>query len=92
LSQELLVHTCVPQVNTCYVNAGGEMFKIRMLDYETGELANIIFEDLSGQLHQLPVRDWIQLNLIPVCVSWNTEPGHLCYEQESALDKNSYAK
>ena len=70
-------------VNGCYLDIGGEMYKVKMLDFDNGEIQQVIMEDTLSRLHRISIMEWIKLNLIPMCLSWTADPSYICYDSET---------
>ncbi|NOX42867.1 MAG: hypothetical protein GXP19_03915 [Gammaproteobacteria bacterium] len=52
-----------PIVNAWYVNQTGKLVKVRMLDYEAGNLAKVLIEYLEGNTILVGINDWNKLDL-----------------------------
>ena len=52
-----------PLVNAWYVNLSGKLYKVRMLDYNAGELTNVLVENLEGATVLFSLKDWEKLSL-----------------------------
>ncbi|MDH5377220.1 MAG: hypothetical protein OEX00_02720 [Gammaproteobacteria bacterium] len=69
-----------PVINGCYLDIGGEMYKVRMLDLSGDQIRHVVMEDTLSRCHRLTLKEWLSLSLIPICLSWNAEPSYVCYQ------------
>ncbi len=56
-----------PVVNGCYIDDGGDMYKVRLLCFEHGRISDIIAENTKNELFRWDLIDWYLMHLIPVC-------------------------
>lgn len=58
-----------PILNGCYVNRKTGMIKVRMLCYSSGQISEILAEDVLGRHHKLALDDWNDLHPVPCCLA-----------------------
>jgi|GEM_PF-5966185 len=59
----------LPIVDGCYVDQRGYMYKVRMIELQSGLPTRILMEDLFGKLHRLSLQQWRNKPMIPCCMT-----------------------
>jgi len=59
----------LPIVDGCYVDQRGDMYKVKMVELQSGLPTRILMEDLFGQLHRLSLQQWRSKPMTPCCMT-----------------------
>lgn len=59
----------LPLVDGCYLDSRGNMFKVKLIEFQGGAPTRILVEDIFSKIHRLSLTQWQRKPMIPCCMS-----------------------